>query len=150
MNVIGVKVKHGAFGSGTVTKCDGKYIAVEFTIGEKHFLYPSAFEKFLKAEDVDIQSSIIKVIEAAKVEAEQRRQAEVAERKAEEERRRAAVAGSTPRSIRAKSLDEMFLPDYHAEKLARHPILTYEEVEEQFGICISGFGRGINCAFSFE
>lgn len=30
------------------------------------------------------------------------------------------------------------------DHLARHPILTYQQVEEQFGIKITGFGRGIN------
>ena len=41
-------------------------------------------------------------------------------------------------------LDEMFAPYYHSEKLTRKPILTYQQVEDQFGIRISGFGRGIN------
>ena len=71
MDLIGIKVNHVAWGLGTVTKCDGQFIAVEFAIGVKHFLYPSAFEKFLRAEDADVQSSIIKAIEA-----EQKRQAE--------------------------------------------------------------------------
>ena len=38
----------------------------------------------------------------------------------------------------------MFSADYHASYLARHPILTYQQVEDQFGINIAGFGRGIN------
>lgn len=38
----------------------------------------------------------------------------------------------------------MFGEDYHANFLARNPILTYQQVESQFGIKISGFGRGIN------
>lgn len=38
----------------------------------------------------------------------------------------------------------MFAADYHVENLARQPILTYHQVEEQFGIRIAGFGRGIN------
>lgn len=45
---------------------------------------------------------------------------------------------------RKKTLDEMFEQDYHVEKLAREPILTFEQVEEQFGIKIAGFGKGIN------
>ena len=77
----------------------------------------------------------------AKAAAEQKRQAEEAARKAAEEQRRAAVAVA---ASKAKTLDEMFAPDYHAEKLARQPILTYQQVEDQFGIRISGFGRGIN------
>lgn len=38
----------------------------------------------------------------------------------------------------------MFDSDYHVEYLKRNPILTYKQVEEQFGIKISGFGRGKN------
>jgi len=45
---------------------------------------------------------------------------------------------------KSKNIDELFSEDYHVEKLARQPILTYQQVEEQFGIKISGFGRGIN------
>ncbi len=50
------------------------------------------------------------------------------------------VPGTKPK----KTLDEMFAPDYHAEKLARSSILTYQQVESKFGIRIAGFGRGIN------
>lgn len=38
----------------------------------------------------------------------------------------------------------MFSEDYHVAHLARQPILTYQQVEDQFEIKISGFGRGIN------
>jgi hypothetical protein len=43
-----------------------------------------------------------------------------------------------------KNIADGFGPDYNVEHLARQPILTYQQVEEQFGIKISGFGRGIN------
>ena len=41
-------------------------------------------------------------------------------------------------------MDELFSKDYHVEYLAKETILTYKEVEERYGIKISGFGRGIN------
>lgn len=50
----------------------------------------------------------------------------------------------TQHKRKEKTLDEMFAADYHVENLARQPILTYHQVEEQFGIRIAGFGRGIN------
>lgn len=43
-----------------------------------------------------------------------------------------------------KSFEEKFGEDYNVKYLARQPILTYFEVENKFGIKISGFGRGIN------
>ena len=48
------------------------------------------------------------------------------------------------RREKRKAIDSMFSKEHHAEKLAREPILTYQEVERQFGIHIAGFGRGIN------
>ena len=142
MELVGLKVKHTVFGVGTITEKDSNYITVEFAAKTTKFVYPDAFEKYIKAEDPAVQQTIVDSIIDAKTEAEQKRQAEEAARKAAEERRRVAVAA--PMAKKTKTLDEMFAPDYHAEKLARQPILTYQQVEDQFGIRISGFGRGIN------
>ena len=139
MELIGLKVKHAVFGVGTITEKDGNYITVEFAAKTTKFVYPDAFEKFIKVEDSVVQQAIMDEINNAK-----KRQAEEAVRKAAEEQRRAAVAVAAPKAKNTKMLDEMFAPDYHAEKLARQPILTYQHVEDQFGIRISGFGRGIN------
>lgn len=144
MELIGLKVKHTAFGVGVITDLEGNYITVEFASKTSKFVYPDAFEKFLEAEHVAVQQMILDSINDAKAAAEQKRQAEEAARKAAEEQRRAAIAVAAPKTKKAKTLDEMFAPDYHAEKLARQPILTYQQVEDQFGIRISGFGRGIN------
>lgn len=144
MELIGLKVKHAVFGAGVITEMEGNYITVEFASKATKFVYPDAFEKFIKAEDSVLQQAIMDEINNAKAAAEQKRQAEEAARKSAEERRRAAVALVAPKAKKAKTLDEMFAPDYHAEKLARQPILTYQQVEDQFGIRISGFGRGIN------
>ena len=124
MELIGLKVKHTVFGVGTITEKGGNYITVEFAAKTTKFVYPDAFEKFIKAEDSAVQQAIADEINDAKAAAEQKRQAEEAARKAAEEQRRAAVAVAAPK---AKTLDEMFAPDYHAEKLARQPILTYQQ-----------------------
>lgn len=144
MNLIGLKVKHNTFGTGVITKKEGNYITVEFVSRTTKFLYPDAFEKFIKAEDANVQQIIIDGIYEAKAATEQKRQAEEAVRKAAEEQHRAAIAVAASKAKKVKTLDEMFAPDYHAEKMARQPILTYQQVEDQFGIRISGFGRGIN------
>ena len=137
-------MKHAVFGAGTITGKDGNYITIEFATKTSKFVYPDAFEKFIKAVDPAVQQAITDSIRDAKEAAEQKRQAEEAARKAAEEQLRATIAVAAPKLKKAKTLDEMFAPDYHAEKLARQPILTYQQVEDQFGICISGFGRGIN------
>lgn len=144
MNLIGIRVRHSVFGVGAITEIVGNYVTVEFADKTTKFIYPDSFEKFIKAENADIQASIIKSIIDAKAAVDQKHQAEEAARKATEEQRRTSTAILSSKSKTFKSLDEMFAPDYHAEKLARQPILTYQQVETQFGIRISGFGRGIN------
>lgn len=140
--MIGIKVKHIAFGLGTITAFDGKCILIEFAAGEKRFVYPDAFEKFIKAEDPDVQSKIIKEIQDAKIAEEKKKQEEIERRRIEEEKRK-EIAITHP-SNKKKSLDELFGKDYNVVHLKRQPILTYQQVEAQFGIKISGFGRGIN------
>ena len=142
MNLLGIKVKHKAFGVGTVTELDEQYVTIAFEAKTTKFVFPDCFENFVKAEDASVQSAIDKMIVDAKIASEQKKQEEETARKAAEEQRRASIATPAPKA--KKTLDEMFAPDYHAEKLARQPILTYQQVEEQFGIRISGFGRGIN------
>ena len=63
MDLIGAKVRHITWGDGTIKGCDGRFLAVEFSIGRKHFFYPRAFEKFLTAEDPVLQSALLKEIE---------------------------------------------------------------------------------------
>lgn len=137
MELIGTKVKHIVFGSGVITEMEDNYITVEFASKTSKFVYPDAFEKFLEAEQTALQQIILISIKDAKLAAEQKR-------KAAEEQRRTTIAVAAPKAKKAKTIDEMFAPDYHAEKLARQPILTYQQVEDQFGIRISGFGKGIN------
>jgi hypothetical protein len=146
MNLIGTKVCHTKWGVGTVVNIDGEYMYIEFSIGTKRMAYPGAFEQFITAEDSDVQAAMMNAIQEIKdaeakrkLEEEAMKQAKAA---AEADRLAAHSKSGTPK--KKKSLDEMFAPDYHADKLARQPILTYEQVETKFGIQIAGFGRGIN------
>lgn len=138
MNLVGVKVRHKAFGNGVITALDGDMITVDFAGKNIELTYPSAFEKFMKAEDESIQVEIERSIdEAKKAKSEQLKSIE------QEAKAKTEIKQIT-KSSKAKSLDEMFSEDYHAEHLARQPILTYQQVETQYGIKITGFGRGIN------
>ena len=140
--MVGTKVKHIIFGIGTITSFDGKCILAEFAVGEKKFVYPDAFEKFIKAEDPDLQSKIINEIQEAKLVEEKKKQEELERKKAEQEKQQETV--STIPQKKRKSLDELFGKDYNVVHLKKQPILTYQQVEDQFGIRIAGFGRGIN------
>lgn len=60
MNLIGMKVSHTSFGSGTVIEQkDENHFTVEFSDKTSSFQYPQAFDKFLEAEDNNMQERII-------------------------------------------------------------------------------------------
>lgn len=67
--MIGTKVKHKIFGTGTITSIDKDLeelrgvLSVKFAAGEKKFVYPDAFEKFIEAEDPEIQRRMLKEIQ---------------------------------------------------------------------------------------
>ena len=126
MNLTGQKIKHRIWGSGVVTSQTETTIEIEFSIGVKRLQYPEAFEKFVVVEDTDIQTAILDNV----------REKKILEEKEKSER--------VFKSAKDREIDSMFGEDYHADFLARNPILTYQHVESQFGIKISGFGRGIN------
>lgn len=63
MSLIGCKVKHKAFGSGTIINEDNSHVEVEFANKVAKFVYPDAFKKFLVAEDETIQNDIQKQID---------------------------------------------------------------------------------------
>ena len=46
-----LQVKHKSFGDGVVTAINGKYFTVNFSAGNKIFVYPDIFEKFLTLSD---------------------------------------------------------------------------------------------------
>lgn len=51
MQLLGQAVKHISFGKGVIQDISGKYITVCFAQGEKKFLYPDAFSRFLTMKD---------------------------------------------------------------------------------------------------
>lgn len=126
MNLTGQKVKHRLWGDGVVITQAEKTIEIEFAIGIKKLQYPEAFEKFVVIEDTNIQKDILD---------------NVREKKALEEKQKSERVF---KSAKDREIDAMFGEDYHADFLTRNPILTYQQVESQFNIKISGFGRGIN------
>lgn len=97
MDLIGITVKHNTWGLGTVTEFDGEHLAVEFPIVVKRFVYPDAFERFLKAEREDIQAAIIEEIKKATEETEQKRQIEDDARKMDVEKRNTVTPTSVPK-----------------------------------------------------
>lgn len=81
MNIVGQKIKHKAYGVGTVTEFDGAgHITIEFAAKTSTFQYPQAFEIFLTAEDGKVQEVALKDLQDMKaaIEAEKAAKAEAA------------------------------------------------------------------------
>lgn len=141
MDLTNEKVLHKRFGKGIVVEHSGEYINVQFENRMTKFQYPSAFEEYLKMEDISVQGKINAEIDAIqRAEEERKRADEIARMETEE------LKKSLPQQKKknTKDIDAMFSADYHVEYLSKHPILTYQAIEQEFGIKISGFGRGIN------
>jgi hypothetical protein len=141
MDLLNVRVKHNIFGVGTIIDCDSHYLTIQFGDKARKFVYPDAFAKFLKAENQNMQEAIITSIISNKQAEDERRQANLAAHKIKEEREKHTISSAITKS---KDVKDGFGPDYNVQHLARTPIFTYQEVEQQFNIKITGFGRGIN------
>ena len=145
MNLLNDKVTHKSLGVGKIIDFDGNNIEVQFASKISKFVYPDAFETFLTLNNADKQETVYAEIASAKQEKEDKiRTAEEAWRKAEEARKAVLAAVKSAAGKTKTNIDDMFSEDYNAAHLARQPILTYQQVENQFGIQITGFGRGIN------
>lgn len=78
MQLIGQPIKHGTFGKGIVTDWNDTTITICFPVGEKKFIYPDAFSKFLTLKNDAMQKQIQGLLN-------EREAAKAAERKALQE-----------------------------------------------------------------
>ena len=83
MNLENAPVRHIRFGAGTVLRCENGMIAVQFPeAGEKQFVFPEAFTKFLRCEDPEQAAAIAEVIILKKAEEDARHREQEALHKA--------------------------------------------------------------------
>jgi hypothetical protein len=89
MNLIDEQILHRQFGAGKITEQTKTDITVQFSkeYGCKKFIYPSAFESFLKLSDSDSKDKMDKELKRIRKKAleEQQKRAEEAQRLREEE-----------------------------------------------------------------
>ena len=91
MNLEQSSVRHTRYGVGTVLRCEDAMITVDFPeAGEKQFVFPDAFERFLKAEDPQQAAEITEMIILKKAEEDAIRREQEALQKALAEARAAA------------------------------------------------------------
>ena len=107
-SLIGQTVKHRAFGSGVIEELSGNVVTVNFKKGDKKFIYPDAFETFLKLEDEESMAKICKIMDAREKRIEAKRN-EV--RKREETSRKIRSLKIVPNSHTVFSMDEQELQE---------------------------------------
>lgn len=110
-------VRHLTFGEGVILSLEGKYITVNFggDIGEKTFVYPDAFEKYLEYNEPETQNSIMEIIQKKKdrlkIEEELKAEAlkKAAERAEEERKKISGTSRATTRKTtkRKKTVEEV-------------------------------------------
>lgn len=133
MNIVGKKVRHKAFGEGTIIAQDEKKVTVSFNGCERKFGYPGAFAKFVEVLDDDAQQYINALAEE-KAEADEQEKA----RKTQETEEKIEI-----RRNQKTNLDGIDA-DYHIEYMDKKQMLDYKQVEEKHGVQRSGWGKGIN------
>lgn len=83
MQLIGQAVKHSAFGRGIVTDWSDSRITICFPIGEKRFIYPDAFSKFLTLKSGTMQRKVQALLD--EIEAEERAKTDAVQKAQEKE-----------------------------------------------------------------
>lgn len=63
MQLIGQPIKHGTFGKGIVTDWNDATITINFSDGEKKFIYSDAFSKFLHLKNDALQREVQKLLD---------------------------------------------------------------------------------------
>lgn len=61
MELIGLRVKHAAFGVGTITKQEGNFITVAFDTKITKFVYPNAFENIYGLRTTTCRRSFLQI-----------------------------------------------------------------------------------------
>lgn len=100
MQMEGLLVNHKTFGTGTVTKFDGKYLTVTFANKVSMFQYPTAFTTFIQAADPADHAAILQEIEDAKAAANAQKAAAEEAKRAEIEKQ---IAEANTKKVAAKS-----------------------------------------------
>ena len=135
MNLIGKRVSHKAYGVGEVVAQSEFSLEIAFTkVGTKNLHYcQDTFTKFLEIEDPEVQNEVLMEFQKAKDAKLQSLMDKVKAKQKPEVQKKVRE--------KTKDFDKMFGADYNVTYLSKQP---YQQVEAQFGIKVTGFGKGIN------
>lgn len=85
MNLIGKKVKHRVLGEGIITAVSENTIEINFKSGIRKLQYPQTFEKFMVAQNKDVQQGILDKIKEDKAVVEAKKKEKIIEERKKEE-----------------------------------------------------------------
>lgn len=100
MNLLNEKAKHTKFGTGVIKSLENDVIRIQFdeAIGEKAFVYPDSFEKFLKIENASLKKEIKNDLKARMEQKELEKERQRMESERQEKERREALEKDKPKS----------------------------------------------------
>jgi hypothetical protein len=67
MMLMGRTVGHAVFGEGVILGVDRRCMTVRFEVGEKRFVYPDAFDRYLVTRDRDTAEEVARALAAARL-----------------------------------------------------------------------------------
>ncbi len=82
MDLANKQVMHQKFGKGNVVKCSDAYIKIDFPSGEKKFVFPDAFEKYLTLTNEEAAEKIRGIVQKHAAERMRLRELKISKRKA--------------------------------------------------------------------
>lgn len=63
MDLTNKQVLHKSFGKGNIVDCDDSYLVINFKTGDKKFVYPDAFDGYLKLVDKKAANTVDKILQ---------------------------------------------------------------------------------------
>lgn len=116
MNIVNEQIQHIVFGEGTVISHENGRLSIQFPeqYGIKQFLYPDAFEKYLKLYNSDLQLSVMEELydKQAQVEAERLRK----QQEQEEANRIIELERSKQAALKRKSASKNKIPKLKSKR----------------------------------
>lgn len=100
MNILNEEIEHGTFGKGKVIGQEAERLSVKFSeqYGTKQFVYPDAFEKYLKLGNPNIEMAVLKELDVKQSQIESERIRKLQEYEASKELERLALTAQKRKS----------------------------------------------------
>lgn len=110
MELVGIKVMHQGFGEGEIVETFENKMKVQFKAGEKLFIYPGAFERFLSVKDKKLTQYLQQEIAEQKdvQEAERERRHQLFEEEQHAQKKKSITNSHAVFAIAPEDMDEIY------------------------------------------